>query len=765
MLLFISSSKGWCQLFQNRNLYDIWITAEQYADAGKFNEAIKLYEAAPQVPEFARQLKITRQLQTVFQTGERLYRAKKYAEALEAYSKYREIAPNLHTAILDARIQTCLQQLDKVLVKKIAESTRVVAGFEYAYKGDTKLLELDTLAALGYYNKARQLGGNLNQTLREQYLAGLQSVKALRKWGEDYRRIAVTEDKALTLDILRKYRSASKYIISTLEYEIKSAEEGQRAILGSRSQGNPTERMNQYAQDCRIEDLAYFVKNNSSFIPQAVSTSRLVDEYRAIEGDIARLLKDPGNGPFLESAYRNLIEKAGQIPSVGGTIQLCAKKLYFEYLYGQAVWSEKEGLENGDKTRYQEALRYSMEAYQLGLSELNTDLEVLQRRIAAQLDCEDRRQDFENLLVGIRLDLSQCQVKSAKTRWDTAAARLSGCGLNNSQFSAQYIALRDSVYQFYIADSSLVSLTARGNQALDTRKCEEARGIIEQIQNLWMCDPGNRDSLLLQYRDRISQCEQLTCYITNRNKAIQSAENREWKKSYDYYQQAYTCASETQKLRIKEIMEDMECDAYPDRCQKSNVSVSLEPSVRIGINKPKYTEEGKAWETTYGYLTSAGLQVSFLSYLNPLDVVLGLDYFQTEYQSVDKGDPKGDFKISGADAYVAFKLHPTGTDPNRLRPYLKGGFEVLLPMSYSLQNHYKNESTRDRSLLKKQSLGTLAALGIELQKKKFGFFIEIVGGYNFSGIYNANAVSSSGAKGKTEAQFRTAGIRVGARLW
>ena len=766
LLILLTSTVGWGQLFQNRNLYDIWITADRYVDAGKFEEAIKLYEAAPQVPEFARQLKITKQIQAVFQAGERLYRAKKYGEALESFSRYREIAPDIHTAILDERIQACLQQLDKVVVKKLAESTRVVAGFEYAYKGDKKLMELDTLAALNHYTKARQLGAGLNPTLREQYQEGLQSVKALRSWGEEYRRTAAGQDKDRLLEVLRTYRSASKYIISALEYEIKSAEEGERPILGTPTAGNPAERMKQYALDCRIEDLAYFVKSNARFISTAPKISLALSDYLAIEENIARLVKDAGgNGYFLESAYQNLIVKALEVPDVGEEIQLCAKRRYYNYLYAQAQLSEQKGLAEGDKGQYQKALRYVMEAYQLGFIQFHSALDELQRRIAAQLDCEERQRDFTQRLTGVRRALAACQVQAAKLGWDQAAARLAGCGLDDAQFVATYKALRDSVDNVYAGDSLLTKLIAQENQALLTRQCEEARAIVEKMSKLTVCNTETRDSMLTQYRSRIAECEQINCYTTARSKAFQSSENREWKKAYDYYQQAFTCATEIQKARIQEIMTSMECDAYPERCRGSNVSVSLEPSLRVGVNKPNYTENGVARQTTYGYLASAGLQLSFISYLNPLDFVLGLEYFQTEYQLLEKGYAAGDFKIRGADAYVAFKLHQSGTDPNRLRPYLKGGFEVVLPMSYSLQNHYKIESTRDRSLLKKQSLGALAGIGLEMQRSKFGFFVEVMAGYNFSGIYNANAVSSSGARGKTEAHFRTVGVRVGARLW
>jgi hypothetical protein len=763
LLVLVSSTVGWGQLFQNRNLYDIWITADQYVDAGKFNEAIKLYEAAPQVPEFARQLKITKRIQVVFQAGERLYRSKRYSEALEVFSRYREIAPDLHTAILDDRIQACLYQLDKVVVRKLAASTRVVAGFEYAYKGDKRLMELDTLAALNYYNKARQLGAGLNPTLREQYMEGLQSVKALRSWGDEYRRAVGNQDKDMILEVLRSYRSASKFIINVLEYKIKSTEEDKR--LGTILSENPTERVKQYARDCRVEELAYYIKSNFRTFRQAPKLSQALADYLAIDQDIIQLGDEVGNGNFLESAYQNLIKKARQVPEIGDLIQVCAKKRYFDYLLTQARQSEQKGNALGDKSQYQEALRYVMEAYQLGFVQLHPALDDLQRRIAAQLDCEERQWNFIQRLTEIRRALSDCKVQVAKMQWDEAAARLAGCGLDNARFAAAYVALRDSVTDSYVADSLLTKLVDEENQALTSRQCKEARVVIGKIGKLRVCNVSNRDSLIKLYLDRVMECEQITCYTTARSKAFQSAENREWKKAYDYYQQAFACSPESQKIKIKEIMSSMECDAYPERCRESNVSVSLEPSLRMGVNNPSYTEDGVVRETNSGYLASAGLQLSFLSYLNPLDVVLGLEYFQTEYQVLNKGYGAGDFKITGADAYVAFKLHQSDRDPNRLRPYLKGGLEVMLPMSYSLQNHYKMESTRDRSLLKKQSLGALAGIGLEMQRSKFGFFAEAVGGYNFSGIYNANAISSSGAREKTEANFRTVGIRIGARFW
>ncbi len=369
----------------------------------------------------------------------------------------------------------------------------------------------------------------------------------------------------------------------------------------------------------------------------------------------------------------------------------------------------------------------------------------------------------------IRKELSNCRVEEAWKLWESARTKLAGCGPSDPAFFDAYLNMQDMVYRFHRADSLFKVLKPRAELALINRQCGEAKRLFQQIAGLDLCDIAPREQALLRSGDRIGECERNNCYTIARDKAFKSTENREWKNAYDAYKQAYDCAEESQKARIKKIMGDMECDAYPDRCRKGNVSTSLEPTGRIGLNNPLYFDDGLLKETNYGYFVSTGLQLSFLSYLNPLDVVIGAEYFRTKYSALGtkQGQPQsaGDFEVEGADLSVALKLHKTNTDPNKLRPYLKGGIELLLPFGYLMRNHPQYEATNDRRFLKKQSLGALGGIGFELERKKFGFFVEAVFGYNFSGIYNSNYVTSSGSRGKTEANFRTAGLRAGIRFW
>lgn len=767
-IVLATLTEGLGQKFANRNLYDIWLTAGEHLDAGRFEDAIRLYEVAPAVPEFATRLTAARKIQAVFQNGERFYRARRYPEALETFSRYRTIDPNLQVAILDGRIMGCLQELDKKLAARLDASTRVVAGFEWAYKGEQQLSVLDTLAAKQSFTKAKQLGGGLNTTLRKQYQQGLQSVKAIGAWGDAYHRSA-QKDGTHSLDNLRAYRSASKYIVSALEYEIKSAEEGEKTTLAAASPLAVSDRMRGYAEECRIEDLYFFIKNNRELISDADTLTARIADYRRVESDVARLKKNPANRPFLESAYGSLLEMASRIPQVGPAILACAKKNYFEDLIEAAKIAEAQGNESAEKAKYREAMEHLVKARALELPQFAGPLDEIKNRLSAKLDCEAKQREFALVANEIRKELSNCRVEEAWRLWEPARAKLTGCGSSDPSFFDAYRNMEDMVYRFHRADSLFQVLRPRAERALASRQCGEANQIFKQLAGLDMCDTAPRDQALSKSRERVSECERNNCFITARDKAFKSAENREWKNAHDAYQQAYDCAEETQKARIEKIMKDMECDAYPDRCRKGNVSMSLQPTGRVAANNPLYFDDGLLKETSYGYFVSTGLQLSFLSYLSPLDVVIGAEYFRTRYSAIGtkQGQSRsaGDFELEGANMSLALKLHKTNTDPNRLRPYLKGGIEVLLPFGYSLTNHEVYKATNDRRFLKKQSLGALGGIGVELEKKKFGFFVEAVFGYNFSGIYNANYATSSGSRGKTEANFRTAGLRAGIRFW
>ncbi|GAB2780748.1 hypothetical protein GCM10027275_25390 [Rhabdobacter roseus] len=753
------------QLFQNRNLYDVWITAEYKLNAGRFEEALKLYETAPEVPEFRKRLATARELHALFQQAERLYRSQKYAEALEIYSQYRAVDKALEVAVFERRIQACLQQIDKVLSKKLSESTRVVAGFEWAYKGERQLSVLDTAGALRSFTKARQLGASLNSTLREQYQEGLREVQAMRDWGAAYRQALETRDPERIAALLRTYRLVSKYIIGTLEYEIKSQEE----ILSGGNAQDPATRLQRYAAECSSENLLNYIRNNQAQLTRAHDMLEVLREYRQIEANIAGLKKDPENGAFLESAYNSLIHKGTQVPQVGTFLQLCAQKEYYHYLMQAARQLEKEGDESTQKDKYEAATRYLVNARQLNLPEYWLEIDEMQRRISDKLGCESSLQDFERAVVDVRQNLVNCRIQEGKRGWDEAWAKLSACAPNETGLWLRHRSLRDSLYYLARADSLFSVLSSQANRELQLKQCSEARQLYLRMSSLAVCDAPAREVLVADGLRAVAECEKSICYAVAKDQATAAAAAKEWQQAYDYYQQAHDCASPAQQEIIRQIMADLECDAYPSRCYKNVFFVRLEPTLRVSLNKPAYTENDVKETTGAGYHTAAGLQLSFITHKNPVDFVVGADFFRTQYQSL--GTVQGtsyatnEFDISGLNVHAAIKLHRPNTAPERLRPYLKLGVESIFPLSYHRQDFISARSTNDRSLLKKQSLAALGAAGVEIQRKKFGFFAEVAGTYNFSGIYNTNAINGASTQSRSEAYFRTLGVRVGVRLW
>jgi hypothetical protein len=762
VLLFLLSGgchlAGWAQQFQNRNYYDIWITAEHKLNAGKFGESLLLYQSVPNLPDFQKKAELVKQYQVLFQDAERLYQDGRYAEALERFSRYRTLSGEEGVAIFDRRIQSCLQQLDKIQEKKLAESTRVVAGFEWAFRGQRHLSVLDTTAALRSFTKARQLGGTLNPTLREQYRKGLQETEALRQWGRTYRAARESGDPEQVLASLKNYRGVSGYIIESLEYQIRSLENKVPAVTTSAG-------LAAFAEACRMADLLQYVRNNAALLPEAGPLVEALVEYRQIEQDIASLKDNADNRAFVESAYQALIAKASQLPGLSTPAERCARQSYHSYLMNLARTLEKQGNQGGQKAYYQQALRAVAEAQRLGIADASAL--VLQQTLAAKLGCEEFARELRQTAAQVRQDLLGCRVAEARQRWEESLARWTGCGLSGT-YLQPYTSLRDSLTTIARSDSLFTTLSAQANRALEASRCGEARQLYQRLGGLTLCDPERSREFLKKQLLLVSACEKNQCYTAARDKAAQYLKDKEWKPAYDFYQRAFDCASAAQQEVIRQILNDIECDAYPGLCRKSNRLMRLEPVLRIAGNQPAYSENNQSTRTSVGHFISGGLQLSLMTYSSPVDVLLGTGYFRTQFQSLVPVNgaeyAASQVEVAGMEAYVALKFHKPSVDPDRLRPYLSVGLEGQLPVSYSRQDFLTNTSTRDRSQLKKQSLGAMGALGVELQRTRFGFFAELVGTYNFSGLYN-RTVLSTGSSDLREAYFRTLGLRMGVRLW
>ena len=88
------------------------------------------------------------------------------------------------------------------------------------HTGREKLNRLDTTGAKRDFNNAKNLGGNLNTILKEQYIEGARIVNALTKWGQT-RSDTSGQSKAEELTYLETYRDIRNVDIPTIELKIK----------------------------------------------------------------------------------------------------------------------------------------------------------------------------------------------------------------------------------------------------------------------------------------------------------------------------------------------------------------------------------------------------------------------------------------------------------------------------------------------------------------------------------------------------------------
>ncbi len=169
-----------------------------------------------------------------------------------------------------------------------------------------------------------------------------------------------------------------------------------------------------------------------------------------------------------------------------------------------------------------------------------------------------------------------------------------------------------------------------------------------------------------------------------------------------------------------------------------------------------------------GWSSSAGAQFTFIDHKNPIDFTIGVEYFNTNYYSEQSaGSVMENFTLSGANALVAIKLHKPNTNPDKIRPYLKIGTEMLIPTSYEYESFSVFQKVSGTDQLKKTMLSVTGAVGLEIQKKHFGAFAEVFGNYGLgNSIYNSSLSHVVTAQNqKVEARIVKVGLRIGFRLW
>lgn len=676
MFLWINSGLAQKPVNKSGELWAVWEEAEKKLEAGEFDKAIILYRAYE--PNFSYRLKQAEGLRKLYIEGQRLQRAGKYPEAINAYKKHRNFEGVGSLTSFDTKIDECIRQMSGTNNSGVKDIQRKILASELAYKGQKKLRDLDTLGAEKDYSLAKKYGGDFSVTLKEQYEEGLKITRELREWGRKYR-ISKTQKLSLEQEkeLLESYRRIKGVpVINTVETKTKE--------IIAKIEG--TNSMLSYAQNCETDLLLNYITQNRSqlaFSPTLVNT---LSQYKSIQYKIGMLKSSAENSRTVKSAYYSIdsmVKSINELPEdVKRSLEQCIRNDKAKTFEGYADQARKSG--NVSVAKKYEAIAQG--------KEVNID--------AASAPCAGAA-NFSRGIVQVRANLKACKPAEAKRIWDTIARQLGNCE-QKTDLLESYQNLQDSISRMSANERTYNGYLADARKFIQTKKFEDAKLKYQQISELDICNTEERDQEV--------------------RKGLSEIKSREIRPMY---------------------------------------RIGL--TAGVGTNKPAYPYKSMS----YGLVTTGGIEASFIDHHNPIDVVASAEFLNTYYYALDNEAYTTErYLLQGVSLSLSVKLHLPNTNPNKLRPYIKIGREEIIPVNYQYENYATSVLITDRKQLKKTISSIQGAFGLEMQRKRFGFFAEGSLNYGIGGMYNKTisnpALNGSLANGP---YFRRAAARFGIRFW
>jgi hypothetical protein len=654
LLIFTAVGPVWAQeKFPKKELYAVWMAAEEKLDQGKFNDALTLYKAYPRDSSFMLRSRQARLLVEVAGEGERLFKRDQFAEALDKFKEYRKFKDMGTLRFFEEKIEACLQQINKEKLTELTSQQRVITGFEFAHRGREKLSKLDTAGAKMDFSNAKSLGGNRNNILKEQYIEGLRTTQEITSWGKKNLTSSGSRSNEEKIKVLESYREIRNVDLPGIEDEIK--------LLKANIHGNAS--LTDIAQMCDIDLLIKQVESNSSAIQSSDFFISRLREFRSTRQKIIILKQSPANAETVRSAYSTLVSWTDDLPvEVRAGVKGCIEKEFAEY-----------------SAKYPAA----------------------SAPVSQKCQGED---SFRQTVILVRKELANCNLNRSKLLWNQAVAFIQKCE-NSSSLLRANVSLKDSIERFTKNDSLIVGYRVRMQELANANDCQRLREVFEQIKSLKTCNASALEHEIEEGLAMVNNC-------------------------------------------------------------KANSWLKIQTVGGFYGVKPQYKIGEKTKDMPTGWMATAGIELAYIDHKNIAEFVASVQYFQTNYYSNGAlGSISEDFTIQGINGSLGIKLHLPNTQPARIRPYVKFGPEINVPLTYKYQNYSSVVTIDGVDQLQKTVLSIYGGLGIEIQKKQFGAFLELVGAPGFGNLYKSNVSHLSASKERVEASLTRFGIKLGLRLW
>ena len=654
-MILISARFAWAQeKFAKKELYSVWMAAEEKLDEGQFSEALSLYKGYSKDSSFMLRARQARLLIDVAAEGDRLLKRNQSAEALDKFKEYRKFKEIGTLRFFEERIEKCLQNINKEKLTELTSQQRIITGFEFAHRGRQKLSRLDTTGAKKDFNNAKALGGNRNNILKEQYVEGLRATEEVINWGK--RNLGAGADSQSTeekLKGLESYREIRNVNLPGIEDEIK--------LLRADLRGDAS--LADIAEMCDIDLLIKQVEAHKSRITSSEYLLSRLRELQSTRQKIATLKQSSVHVETVRSAYATLFSWADELPTeFRQAVKTCVEKEYAAYSAQHPVTASQ----NSQNCKGEDSFRQTLSL--------------------------------------IRKELSDCNLNRSRALWGQAVTYIRNCENAASLLKAN-ASLQDSISRFAKNDSLLVKYRISMREFANAKDCQKLREVYEKMQSLKTCDIAGLERELSGALTMVNNCKADSWF----------------------------------------------------KVQLVGGFYGVRPHYNIG-------DEEK--DMAMGWMATAGVELTYIDHKNIAEFVAGVHYFRTNYYSNGAfGSTNEDFTIQGVTGSLGIKLHLPNTRPESIRPYLKFGPEVHIPVSYRYRNYSTSATTDGVDQLQKTVLSIYGGLGMEIQKKQFGAFMEVLAAPGLGNIYNTSVSHLSTSKEKVEASLTRFGIKLGIRFW
>ncbi|MCF2494266.1 PorT family protein [Dyadobacter chenhuakuii] len=343
---------------------------------------------------------------------------------------------------------------------------------------------------------------------------------------------------------------------------------------------------------------------------------------------------------------------------------------------------------------YEKAKHFLEVAKGIGLPEKENEITELEKAITSNTNCIGI-DEFKTDMMLARNELKRCNLLASKKAWQAGELQLLDCDEKNKILQS-YNSLLDSINRIGADMRSFNAFVANVKKSIQNGKYNEANNYIDRIKLLVVCDTLSRN---LEIEPLINKIKN----FRNRHK------------------------------------------------------FALGASGSIGANKPMYKINDNEYDISYGITTTAGLQFSFRDPGSPSSILMSIEYFSTNYNSLNADDlALENFKVVGASGSINIKFHILQT--GKIKPNIKIGAEGIIPVMYRYRNYSATIETSDKSQLNNFLLSGQGGIGLDIGK----FSIDAYANYGLASIYDRSATNlSSTPNQEVNARFRRAGIRIG----